>query len=264
MANKIKIQSRLKCKFCDSYHRDVDAYITHLESDHEDMIPNDMSPKQFYYYLKTGKKEGKCIVDKRPTSFNEKTCKYNRFCNNPKCKEQYREMFKKRMIGKYGKITLLNDPEQQKIMLSNRKISGKYTWSNREGEVGYTGSYELDFLKFLDNVMNYNYTDIMAPSPHVYYYIYDNKRHFYFPDVYIPSLNLEIEIKDGGDNPNTHHKIVDVDKVKEKLKDEVVVSSKSFHYIKIVNKEYKRFFQFLERLKYNTEIGKENELISIY
>ena len=82
--------------------------------------------------------------------------------------------------------------------------------------------------------------------------------------MYTPSLNLEIEIKDGGDNPNTHHKIVDVDKVKEKLKDEVVVSSKSFHYIKIVNKEYKRFFQFLERLKYNTEIGKENELISIY
>ena len=36
----------------------------------------------------------------------------------------YREQFKKRMIDKYGRVHLLNDPEQQRKMLQNRKISG--------------------------------------------------------------------------------------------------------------------------------------------
>jgi hypothetical protein len=90
----------------------------------------------------------------------------------------------------------------------------------------------------------------MAPSPHTFYYTYEGKKHFYFPDFFIPSLNLEVEIKDGGDNPNMHHKIQDVDKVKEKLKDEVL-SSKSipFNYIKIVNKDNKALLQYLEVAK---------------
>lgn len=33
-------------------------------------------------------------------------------------------MFRQNMLKKYGKDTLLNDPEQQKKMLADRKISG--------------------------------------------------------------------------------------------------------------------------------------------
>ena len=92
----------------------------------------------------------------------------------------------------------------------------------------------------------------MAPSPHTYYYMYENKKHFYIPDFYIPSLNLEIEIKDGGDNPNTHGKIQAVDKVKERLKDEVMSSNRNtFNYLKIVNKENEKFLKYLEVAKYN-------------
>ena len=154
------------------------------------------------------------------------------------------------MVGKYGKTTLLNDPDHQRKMLSHRKISGVYRWSDNPNiEISYTGSYELDFLKFLDIAMDFDGEDVIGPSPHTYYYIYEGKKHFYFPDFFIPSLNLEVEIKDGGDNPNTHHKIVEVDKVKEKLKDEVITKNGTFSYIKIVNKEYRKFFTFLEKSK---------------
>jgi hypothetical protein len=153
------------------------------------------------------------------------------------------------MIGKYGKVTLLNDPEQQRKMLANRKISGVYRWTDG-GETTYTGSYELSFLEFLDQIMNYNSSDIIAPSPHTYYYEYEGEKHFYIPDFFIPSLNLEIEIKDGGDNSNMHPKIQAVDKVKENLKDQVMKSnSKNFNYLKIVNKDNKRFFKYLEIAK---------------
>ena len=92
----------------------------------------------------------------------------------------------------------------------------------------------------------------MAPSPHTYYYIFDNKKHFYIPDFYIPSLNLEVEIKDGGDNPNMHHKIQDVDKKKEAEKDKLMSSNRNtFNYIKIVNKENQKMFEYLEKAKIN-------------
>jgi hypothetical protein len=134
-------------------------------------------------------------------------------------------------------------------MLAARSISDVYVWSDRVHKFPYTGTYERSFLEFLD-AFEFSPEDLMAPSPHTFYYMYEGKKHFYFPDFFIPSLNLEVEIKDGGDNPNMHHKIQDVDKVKEKLKDEVL-SSKSipFNYIKIVNKDNKAILQYLEIAK---------------
>lgn len=245
----------LRCKYCDSYFKSPDDYAAHLEKKHSDLIPPEMDGYQYYYFLKTGKTHGNCVVDKAPTTWNSKTKKYNRFCNNPKCKEIYRIEFKKRMIGKYGKVTLLDDPEQQKKMLANRKISGMYKW--RDGKLfTYTGSYEKSFLEFLDVIMNYDSFDVMSPSPHTYYYIYENKKHFYIPDFFIPSLNLEIEIKDGGDNPNMMPKIQAVDKVKEKLKDEVMKNNKKFNYLKITNKNHKKFFEYLEIAKWRDDDSK--------
>lgn len=223
-----------------------------METKHSAMIPEDMTPWQFVYYLKTNKTHGNCVICKKPTKWNEKTHKYNRFCENPACKEKYRETFKKRMIGKYGKISLLDDPEQQRKMLENRGISGEYLWSDHYHKTKYVGSYEHDFLEFLDMIMNFDPNDVMAPSPHTYFYTYENKKHFYIPDFYIPSLNLEIEIKDGGDNENKHPKIQAVDKVKEKLKDEVMKSNRStFNYLKVKNKQHEVLFKYLELAKYN-------------
>ena len=238
---------RITCKFCGEYMKSYDSYVSHIESSHSESIPQDMTAWRFVYYLKTGKTHGSCIICKNETEWNEKTHKYHRFCNNPKCKEKYVETFQNRMIGKYGKVNLLNDPEQQKKMLANRKISGVYTWRDHVHETPYTGTYELSFLKFLDEIMEFNPEDVIGPSPHTYFYIYEGQKHFYIPDFFIPSLNLEIEIKEG---TNNHPKIQAVDKVKERLKDEVMKSnSNSFNYIKIIEKNNFRFIEFLDEAK---------------
>ena len=186
-----------KCPLCGNAYKEIEDLYLHMEKAHSDMIPEDYTASQYLYQLKTGKTHGNCVMCKKPTRWNEKTHKYHRFCDNPKCKEEYREIFKERMIGKHGKVTLLDDPEQQKKMLANRKISGTYTMNGKE--LGYTGSYELDFLKMLDILLDWDENDIMSPSPHTYWYEYEGVRRFYIPDFYIPSLNLEVEIKDGGD-----------------------------------------------------------------
>lgn len=243
----------IKCKYCERLFQDSDRYIKHLEVNHSDSIPPGMSPDQFYYFLKTGRMHGNCVICKKPTDWNPKTHKYKRFCNNPKCKDTYVKQFQSRMITTHGKINLLNDPEQQRKMLEHRSISGKYQWSTKEGFKTYTGTYEKDFLEFLDLIMDFPFDDVISPSPHTYSYIYENKRHFYFPDFFIPSLNLEIEIKDGGDNPNMHPKIQTVDKVKEQLKDDVMRTNGNFNYLKITNKNNKKFFEYLELAKKKNE-----------
>lgn len=254
----------IKCKYCDTIFDNPDQYVSHIEKFHLSMIPSNMSSYQFYYYLKTGKSSGKCIMCGHETGWNDKTHKYKRFCENKKCKDKYVETFRNRMITKHGKITLLNDPEHQKKMLANRRISGTYRWSDGVAEIPYTGSYELSFLEFIDRVLDFDPSDIIAPSPHTYYYIYEGKKHFYIPDFFIPSLNLEIEVKDGGDNPNTHHKIQDVDKVKEMLKDEVMKSnSNNFNYLKIYNKNNEVLFKYLEIAKQQAFKGITKPIIMI-
>lgn len=238
-----------RCKICGKKYTELTALYNHIESKHRDMIPKDMNVQQYYYYMKTGKMNGNCVMCKQPTSWNHNTCKYNRFCGSEKCKDEYVKIMKSRMVAKYGKTHLLNDPNKQREMLSHRSISGVYKWSDGKHETTYTGSYELDFLKTLDGFFDWDPTDISMPSPHTYTYKYEGEDRFYIPDVFIHSLDLEIEIKDGGDNPNNHHKIQEVDKEKERLKDEVMCSQKAFHYIKITNKNYENFFRFLKEIK---------------
>ena len=238
-----------RCKICGKKYTELAALYNHIESKHRDMIPKDMTVQQYYYYMKTGKMNGNCVMCKKPTSWNHNTGKYNRFCGDEKCKEEYVKIMKSRMVAKYGKTHLLNDPNKQREMLANRSISGVYKWSDGKHETTYTGSYELDFLKTLDGFFDWDPTDISMPSPHTYTYKYEGEDKFYIPDVFIHSLDLEIEIKDGGDNPNNHYKIQAVDKHKEALKDEVMCSQKAFHYIKITNKNYENFFSFLKEIK---------------
>ena len=234
-----KQKRRIYCKFCDYFCYTPEDFVAHIEKHHLEMVPEDMSPWQFAYYLRTGKTKGSCIMCKKDTTWNEVTHKYNRFCGNKKCYEEYRNIFKKRMIGKYGKTTLLNDPEHQKKMLANRSISGEYLWRDRVHKTTYTGSYEKSFLEFLDQVLDFNPTDIMAPSPHTYYYEYEGKKHFYIPDFFIPSLNLEIEIKDG------------------------VMVKNEFNYIKIINKDNKRFLDYLFKQKEQLFDNKEEKIFML-
>ena len=241
-----------KCPHCGVKYQSLQTWGNHVSSKHDGMIPDGWSYGRYFYYIQTGKKVGSCVICKNPTEWNEATLKYERFCRNSKCKEQYREMFKNRMIGKYGKVHLLDDPDQQRKMLANKHISGQYTFLDGT-KVTYTGTYELDFLKFLNLLLHFNGSDIMMPSPHTYYYDYHNEndkehegKHFYVPDAFIPSLNLEVEIKQ---NTNKHPKLLLIDKVKEEQKDAMMKSRDDVNYIKIVEKEYAPFIRYIEEAK---------------
>lgn len=246
MSNKI-----LKCPICNNKYENKNNLYNHLEDKHANILQN-MSAAQYYFNYRNKKTHGTCVICGKETTWNEQTEKYNRLCSE-KCKQAYVKQFKNRMLDTYGKVHLLNDEEMQMKMLKHRRISGTYTWVNCTGKTDYTGSYELSFLKFLDLNLNWDSNDIIMPSPHTFKYMYNGTEHFYIPDAYIPSLNLIIEIKDGGDNPNKHHKIQDIDKIKEKSKD-TVMQNGIYNYVKIVNKQNIDFLEYITLLKdYNIE-----------
>lgn len=254
MANKTKPKKPVKCSICGKSYIGKDALIDHIGRIHTSMIPDGWSPARYENYLRTGKTEGHCVYCKTSTTWNEATGKYNRMCGSEKCKKTAKEIANINYIGKHGKPYSINNPEQQKKMVYGRKNSGKYIFEDevtgKKYVAMYDSSYGKDFFEMLDTLLNWDGADIIAPSPHTYYYEYEGRKHFYIPDAYSTSLNLEIEIKDGGDNPNNHPKIQAVDKVKEKLKDEVMESLKGeVNYIKICNKDYTEFFAMLSRLR---------------
>lgn len=225
------------------------ALYNHIEDKHPNAIPEGTSVSQLYFNLRNNKTQGSCVICGGETEWNEATERYERF-DKESCREKYREEFKQRMLDKYGKVHLLNSPEQQKKMLKNRSISGVYLWSDGRTRTEYTGSYELDFLKFLDIFLNMNPTDVMAPAPQVFYYNdEDGTKRFYIPDFYIASINTLVEVKDGGDNPNNHHNRQNIDGRKEKLKDEIMRNQKQYNFVKVTNKNYSIFLKFLMDVK---------------
>lgn len=232
------------CPFCDAKYVDKSRLYNHLKDKHKEQLEG-LSPAQVYFNNKYNKTSGKCIICTKSTTWNETTERYERICDRKEthCREKYREMFKERMMRVHGKTTLLNDPEMQKKMLDNRKISGEYTWSDCKTKTKYTGTYEHEFLEFLDIFLKFPPSDIMSPAPQVFDYTYKGKKHFYIPDFYISSINTIIEIKSF---ENKHYRARDIGQ--EKAKDNVVMKSK-FNYIKVHDKQYDEFFNYLLKFK---------------
>lgn len=214
----------------------------HYDTVHKNLIPPDMDGYRWFYYLLTKKDRGSCVICHSETDFNRATMKYARFCNNPACKQKYKEQRDRNVFAKYGKIYMTDDPEFQKKMQAGRKIAGIYNWSDGKTKLPYLSSYERDFFRFLDEELHWPASDIIAPSPHVYYYDYQGKQHFYMPDAFIPSMNLEVEIKDDGSATRSQES-----REKDIIKDELMKSMKNlFNYIKIVNKDYTGFKDLLK------------------
>ena len=65
-----------KCKICGKKYTDLSSLYNHIEQQHSEMIPMDMSIQQYYYYMKTGRSNGNCVMCKQPTTWNKNTNKY--------------------------------------------------------------------------------------------------------------------------------------------------------------------------------------------
>lgn len=243
---------KFKCTLCPGTKYTSPGYlIKHTLECHCEMIPEGISVEQFLFDQRNPNSTHICpICKKNKVKWNQKTLRYDRFCDDvtTNCKEVAGERAKENMRKAYGQDHLLNDPEMQRKMLEGRSISGVYKFSDKKNKVKYVGTYELDFLRFYDIDMRLSGHDIDS-CPFTFAYSFDKAQHFYIPDFYIASLNLIIEIKDGGDNPNMHKKILEVDKVKEKLKDEAIIKKGCYNYIKIVNKDYTQFVELINTLK---------------
>ena len=131
-------------------------------------------------------------------------------------------------------------------MLASRGISGDYLSSDGKTKKSYTGSYEHDFLRFLDVDLEWhNPGDIMSPAPMIFDYVDDTgKPRFYIPDFYITSLNLIIEIKA---SDNKHYRERDIED--EKKKDKILEKQRKYNYMKIFDKKYDNFLAYLQKIK---------------
>ena len=243
-----------KCPFCTRKYVNKDGVYEHMDKEHHAEL-HGLSPKQIYFnytnrYALT-KGCGRSVISGKPTKFNEITGRYERFL--PEEKEQYRQYFLANM-KRAGKENIMKDMQHQKEMLAARHISGKYLWSDGT-EFTYTGSYEKKFLIYLDTLLNWPSSDIMAPAPQIFDYVYEGEQHCHIPDFYISSLNLIVNIKS---SDNKHYRLRDLEI--ERAEDSAIKNSK-FNYIKIYDNQFSKFMDGIEKIKANLEANNESRII---
>lgn len=238
------IERKIACPFCQA-RKVKKLLINHIEKHHYDLIPENYSAEQLLYD-KTHPNSGRCIVCGNKTKWNEKTAKYHRLCDNPSCRNTLRAKFSKNMIKVYGTDNLLNDEEVQRKMLANRSISGTYKYSTGE-RFTYTGSYELNAIKFMDEVLHLDAKDIMMPGPTITYYDQYNIKRSWITDIYYIPYNLIIEVKDGGDNPNKRN--MDEYRAKQISKEDTLIKLGKYNYLRLVDNNFVQLLEILALLK---------------
>jgi hypothetical protein len=245
-----------RCPYCKEPYRNRGSLLLHIETKHSGQLEG-RSPAQALFNYRNRTAGASCIVCRQSTKFNETSGRYERICDRSGsgCREKYRQTFLDRMRAKHGKDHLLGDPDQQKKMLAARRISGRYRW--RDGtETVYTGSYEKDFLAFLDGFLEWEPSDIVAPAPQVIPYLDQHGgKHIYIPDFYVTSLDMLVEVKASDDADvryggvmSNKHEYRDRELEKERAKDRSV-ELLGMVYVKVVDKDYAPFLAAMAKIR---------------
>ena len=256
-----KYKKKYKCPYCEK-RLEKTKLISHVENNHEDMIPQNYSPARVVFNVINKKDRGKCIVCGKESLWNEDKCRYNRLCENNSCKAKYKNMVENRMMNTYGKTSrdMLLDPHHQEKMLASRKISGTYKFSDG-GVRTYTGSYEKKTLEFFDKVFNCKSEDIVSPGP-VIEYIFKGEKHQWITDIYYIPYNLVIECKDGGSNPN--NRPMEEYRAKQIAKEKAIVNGKKYNYLRLTDNNFEQLLLILAELKMQLiEDNKDERIIKI-
>lgn len=249
---------KYKCPYCDNRY-DREKLINHIDKHHQDMVPDDSTPTRVVFNLINKRTTGYCRVCNKETKWREDLGRYDVLCDNPKCKEALRRQYQENMIRTKGTDNILNDPEQQKKMLAARKISGSYKFRDG-GVLTYTGSYEKECLEFMDKVLDIPSKDILSPGPTIIYK-YKDEDHVYIPDFYLIPQNLIIEVKDGGNNPNTRNSNSDIDSHERTLaKENAIRKTGKYNYIRLTNNQFSQLINVLMEIK-KTQFDKINSTI---
>ena len=246
-----KYKKKYKCPYCDL--RFIRSKLPgHIQDKHEDLIPEGYTALRIAFNTINNKDHGSCIICGNETAWNEIKGRYERLCEDPACKEKYKQMVAERNRKKYGTDRLQTDDryasDVQKKALAGRKISGKYKFADG-GEVEYVGSYERKLLEFMDKIMKCNSEDILSPGPDIKY-MWEGKEHLYIPDFYYIPYNLIIEVKDGQGNKNQNPNVLAYNNERQKAKEQAVIDSKKYSYVKITNNDFSQLIGVFGVLKY--------------
>ena len=181
--------------------------------------------------LSIGTQTGRSVISGKPTAWNEKAGRYQRFANDGE-RAEYRRIFLERMRRVHGKDHLLDDPDRQRLMLASRSISGVYEFRDGSKKT-YTGQEELALLKFLDDALGWPGTDVHCPAPQNFEYTDQaGRKRFYIPDVYIESVNLIVEVK--GEMHNGYRsRDIDIERTKDS-----VLETSGYAYVKTEDRDY--------------------------
>lgn len=252
---------RYKCPFCEK-RMERDKLVRHVDDYHEDMLPEGFSAFRYVFHYVNKRPldyHGKCTECGGPTPWDEKKGRYNRQCDNPKCKESYIRKFEENMMRKRGEKRISGSEEGQKKMLASRKISGTYKFQNGK-EKSYTGSYELKALQFMDLVMNIDPDDLLSPGP-VLEYTYNEEKHFYISDFYYQPYNLIIEVKDGGAHPNNRN--MPEYRAKQIAKEEYIIKYTTYNYLRLTDNDFSQLLAAFADLKMQMVENSERRVIRI-
>lgn len=249
--NTTKYKKKYKCPYCE-IRLERPKLVQHVQNKHADLIPEGYSALRVVFNYINKKDCGHCIICGKETAWNEEKGRYERLCGSEECRKAYEKMVMERTKRKYDTDDIRKDPryksEMQRRALANRKISGEYQFPDG-GKVRYVGSYEKKFLEFMDLVMKINSEDIISPGPDIEYQ-YNGQTHLYLPDFYYIPYNLIIEIKDGKDSNNTNAAYHEETDPKNKAKEQAVIDSKKFNYVKVTNNDFSQIVSMFAVLKY--------------
>lgn len=237
---------KYKCPFCDNRYDRV-RMITHIEKKHPEYISDDYTATRIVFNLVNKKEKGTCVMCGKESPWNEEKGRYDRFCS-PECVKAYTKLADKRLKDVTGKTKqeLLKDPEyQNKVMLSHRSISGEYTFQDGSKKK-YVGTYEKNFLRFMDVFLNIKSEDIETPGP-IIDYEYKGKKHKWITDAYYAPYNLVFDIKDGGDNPNNRE--MPEYRAKQDAKEDAIKKLNKYNYIRLTDNKFEQLIQLMMELK---------------
>ena len=265
----IKYKKKYKCPYCDDRFERA-KLANHIEKKHNELIPQGYTASRVAFNTMNHKTVGHCIICGKETDWNEDKCRYERLCNSKKCHRQYVKLTEERLKAARGvsKSEMLSDPSFQDKMLKGRSISGTYKFSDG-GKIDYVGTYEKNFLEFMDKFLHVQSIDIQAPGPTIEYY-YEGKKHFWITDFYYIPYNLVLDIKDGGKNPNNRE--MPEYRAKQKAKEKAIASDGRYNYIRLTDNQFDQLIEIMLDLKdamidmespYNQKLAQYKPIIRI-
>ena len=236
------------CPYCNKRFAKEDL-VVHLEKKHLLELPEGFSPLRTAFHIVNRKDfdyRRPCRVCKKPTTWDENKGRYNFLCGDPNCKKKWIEIMKKNMGDKYGAFRPTSSAEGLEKMLAGRKISGKYKFKDGV-EFTYTGSYELEALKFMDEVLNIKSEDLQIPAP-IIEYNFKGSKHIYIPDMYYRPYNLIIEVKDGGARPNKNVNYSET-RARQAAKEDYVINHTNYNYLRLTDNDFSQLLGVFADLK---------------